>query len=174
MLIPLSAVGQLPSRMKTFKAQLDIIGVNPFVPVPEKILEWIFTEAHKDRGPIPIKGTINGDSYRQTLMKFKGSWRLYVNTSMLKNSPKRIGELLEFTIAYDSESGEIETPIAFLSALDQNKEAKTIFDNLTPSLRLEIVRYIDRLKTEESLNRNITRAINFLLGKERFIGRDQP
>jgi len=36
------------------------------------------------------------------------------------------------------------------------------------------MRYLSFLKTEESLDRNITRAINFLLSKEQFIGRDKP
>ena len=33
---------------------------------------------------------------------------------------------------------------------------------------------IANLKTEKSVERNVTRAINFLLGKERFVGRDKP
>lgn len=40
--------------------------------------------------------------------------------------------------------------------------------------KLEIVRYLARLKTEESLEKNIKRAINFLLGNERFVGRYKP
>ncbi|WP_245545484.1 YdeI/OmpD-associated family protein [Fluviicola taffensis] len=47
-----------------------------------------------------------------------------------------------------------------------------MFRGLTPSLQNEIVRYIANLKTEESVERNVIKAINFLLGKERFIGRD--
>ncbi|MCB0523292.1 MAG: YdeI/OmpD-associated family protein [Saprospiraceae bacterium] len=49
-----------------------------------------------------------------------------------------------------------------------------IFDALPASRRKEIVRYIANLKTEESVERNVSRAIGFLLGKERFIGRDKP
>ena len=38
----------------------------------------------------------------------------------------------------------------------------------------EIVRYIDGLKTERSIDRNVERALDFLLGKGRFVGRDRP
>src|SRR5690606_41266848 len=63
----------------------DIIGVNPFVFVPEDILKAIFEQAGKDKGPIPIKGLVNGKPYTQTLVKYSGEWRLYINMIMLKD-----------------------------------------------------------------------------------------
>lgn len=157
-----------------FKAEINIIGINPFVFVPGRILQDIFRQAKKDKGHIPIKGTINGLAYKQTLLRYSGEWRLYINTTMLKNSPKRIGEVIEVTIAFDPESREIKPPAKFIKALNANKEAKKVLEGLPASRRLEIIRYLSRLKTEESLGRNIIKAINFLLGKERFVGRDKP
>lgn len=61
-----------------------------------------------------------------------------------------------------------------IKALEENGEAKKIFDNLRPSLQLEIARYLSFLKTEESVDKNVVKAINFLPGKQRFIGRDKP
>lgn len=55
-----------------------------------------------------------------------------------------------------------------------NLEAKKVFDSLSPSRQNEIVRYLARLKNEAVLEKNINRAINFLLGKERFVGRAKP
>ena len=46
--------------MHKFKATLEIIGINPFVFVPEQILTQIFTDAQKDKGQIPVCGTGNG------------------------------------------------------------------------------------------------------------------
>jgi hypothetical protein len=160
--------------MSKFIAKIEIIGINPFVFVPEKILQDIFKQAGKDKGYIPIDGTINGVYYRQTLVKYSGDWRLYINTSMLKNSPKRIGETVEITVQFDPVSREIESPVNFALALTQNIEAKTIFDGLPASRKSEIIRYLVNIKSEEIREKNIKRAINFLLGKERFIGRDRP
>ncbi|MEH6307158.1 DUF1905 domain-containing protein [Olivibacter sp. CPCC 100613] len=160
--------------MHQFDAEINIIGINPFVYVPEKILQSIFREAGKDKGKIPIRGTINGDPYQQTLVKYQGDWRLYVNTSMLKNSPKRIGEVVRLTLAIDSGDRTIKPHQKLIKALHENQEAKNIFDKLSPSLRHEIVRYIANLKTEASIDNNVIRAIDFLLGKGRFIGRDKP
>ena len=76
------------------------------------------------------------------------------------------------TIAFDPKSREI-THFKFTKLFDTNKEAKKVFRNLLVSGKLEIERYLANLKTEESVDRNILRAINFLLGKERFAGRDK-
>jgi hypothetical protein len=160
------------TKTTTFKAKNEIIGINPFVFVPGNILKSIFEQAGKEKGHIPIKGHINDNPYKQTLVRYSGEWRLYVNTTMLKNSPKRIGEIVTLTISFDPESRAIEMPSDFAKALKANPEANLVFEQLTTSRKQEIVRYLARLKTKESLDKNILRAINFLTGKERFVGRD--
>src|SRR5438105_2742580 len=128
--------------MHKFRSKIEIIGVNPFVFVPNKILKNIFDQAGKDKGHIPICGTINSKFYRQTLVKFKGEWRLYINTTMLKNSPKRIGEIIELTIEFDPADRSIKPHPKLEKALKNNKEAKIKFDSLSPFRKQEIIRYI--------------------------------
>jgi hypothetical protein len=158
----------------SFTATIEIIGVNPFVQVPENILDALFKQCGRNKGAIPIKGTVNGLPYTQALVKFKGLWRLYINTTMLKNSPDRIGEVIEISVAFDPNERTITPHPSFIKALEENPDAKVVFDNLSPSRRHEIVRYITALKKEESVTRNITRAIDFLKGNGRFVGRDKP
>lgn len=158
--------------MIPFKARIEIIGINPFVYVPEPFLEDLFHKSGKNKGPIPIKGTINGNAYQQTLVKFSGEWRLYINIQMLPRSPKRIGEEIEITLEFDPADRTIHPHPKLVQALKENTKANEVFLSLQPSLQNEIVRYIANLKTEESVERNVVKAINFLLGKERFIGRD--
>lgn len=159
--------------MYNFKAKIDIIGINPFVFVPDDILQKIFKDAGKDRGHIPIHGTINGKPYTQTLVKYSGHWRLYINTIMLKDSPKRVGETIDISVQFDPVERTVKAHPKLVKALKENAKAKKAFDLLSPSRQKEIVRYISSLKTEESVDRNIKRAINFLLGKDGFVGRDK-
>lgn len=162
----------MPSKnASSFNATIELIGINPFVFVPEKILDSLFKTAGREKGPIPICGTINGKTYRQTLVKYRNEWRLYINTSMLSNSPRRIGEKIAISIAFDHESREIAMPEAFTKALKKNKAAALAFEKLTPSRQKEIVRYLANLKTTESQERNILKALGFLTGGERFAGR---
>jgi hypothetical protein len=160
--------------MDNFNAILEIIVGNPFVYLPTETLENLFLQANKRKGHIPVKGTINGKPFQQTLVKYSGKWRLYINMVMLKNSPKRIGEEIKVEIKFDPSDRTIEPHPKLNKALTENKEANKVFENLSPSRQKEIVRYISNLKTEHSIDKNVKRAINFLLGKERFVGREKP
>ncbi|HEY0680420.1 MAG TPA: DUF1905 domain-containing protein [Chitinophagaceae bacterium] len=77
--------------MHQFIATIERIGINPFVRVPEEILSDIFNSAGKTTSPIPIHGKVNGKSYRQTLVKYAGDWRLYINAVMLAKSSDQKG-----------------------------------------------------------------------------------
>ena len=160
--------------MDKFKAKLEIIVGNPFVFIPSKILDNIFQQANKNKGAIPVRGKINEKEYQQTLVRYSGDWRLYINLKMLKKSPKRIGEIIDVEIEFDPSDRTIAPHPKFINALADNKKAKEVFEKLSPSRQKEIIRYISNLKTEKSVDKNVKRAINFLLGKERFVGRDKP
>lgn len=157
-----------------FTEELDIIDGNPFVSLPPAALRSVFRIAGRSKSPIPVRGTINQRPYRQTLVKFRGEWRLYVNMKMLDDSPRRIGEVIEVTIGFDPSSREIEPHPRLTTMLDANPKAREVFDSLAPSKQKEIVRYIDGLKTDESVERNVRRALDFLLGKGPFVGRARP
>ena len=155
-----------------FEAKIEMIGINPFVFLPDIILQGLFAKAGKDKGPIPVRGTVNGDPFTQTLVKYAGAWRLYINTIMLKDSPKRVGEMINITISYDPVLRIIAMHPKLESALNKNKPAKKVFESLPPSRQNEIIRYISYLKSEEAVDRNVSRAIGFLLGKGSFAGRN--
>ncbi|MDB5002498.1 MAG: hypothetical protein JWQ34_723 [Mucilaginibacter sp.] len=157
--------------MLCFNAKIEIVGINPYVSLPDDVLAQLFTQAQKNKGPIPVKGFINDKPFLQRLIKLKDIWRLYINTSMLKNSPKKIGETIAVKIEFDPAVHVITPHPKLVKALSLNKEAKAIFDALTPSLQFEMIRYISNLKNEESIDRNVIKAIDFLLGNDRFIGR---
>jgi len=160
--------------MHAFTATLEIIGINPFVFVPEEILQQLFKTAGRSKSPIPVYGKINGVPYTQTLVRYSGNWRLYINTTMLPDSPARIGEPVALTIQVDKKDRTLVPHPKLIKALNASKKAKKIFDALPPSKQKEIVRYISYLKSEKSIAVNVERAIGFLLGKNRFIGRDKP
>jgi len=158
----------------SFKTRIDIIGVNPFVFVPQSVLNKIFKQAGKEKGKIPVKIKIDGYDFIQTLVKYSGAWRLYLNTPMRKAADKDVGDTAIFEIRYDPDERKVAMHPKLKEALKNNEDAKKVFDRLAPSRQLEILRYISFLKTEASVDKNVVRAINFLLGKERFIARDKP
>jgi hypothetical protein len=157
--------------MNFFSAKILKIGINPYVLIPVTILKEIFKQAGKNKGPIPIFGTINEKKFTQTLVKYSGKWRLYLNTPMRKSAGIDVGDIANIEISYDP--GERTMPMhpKLRSALEKNKKALEKFNGHPPYLQKEIMRYINSLKNEESIERNIKRAIGSLTGKDKFISR---
>ena len=112
--------------------------------------------------------------FTQTLIKWSGAWRLYLNTPMRKAAQKEVGDVANFEIAHDPRERTVPMHPKFKKALRENKEAQKVFDRLRPSLQLEINRYFSNLKTEMTVDKNVVKAIQFLLGKGRFVARDKP
>jgi hypothetical protein len=158
--------------MYSFNAKIQIIGINPYVLLPAAILKKLFSDAGRDKSPIPVKGELNGFAYIQTLVKYSGKWRLYLNGPMLKGADTDVGNMVKVKIAFDDKERLTPLHSKLEEALNKNKKAKQSFEKLVPYRQKEIVRYINSLKTEESVDRNIKKAIGFLTGKERFVGRD--
>jgi len=60
---------------------------------------------------------------------------------------------------------EVMSP-KFEAVLSKNKQAKKAFEKLAPSRQKEIIRYLNSMKTETSLERNIEKVILHLSGKK--------
>ncbi|WP_276878038.1 YdeI/OmpD-associated family protein [Chryseobacterium joostei] len=158
-------------KSNSFTATLEIIGINPFVFIPEEVLERIFEDSERSKSPIPVKGTINGKEFKQNLMKYLGEWRLYINLTMLKNSPKRIGETIEVVLEHDDSDRSITIHPQLEEAIKSSVLATSNFEKLIPSRRHELIRYINNLKTEASIQRNIEKIIRHLHGETDFFGK---
>ncbi len=152
--------------MLTFSAEIEIIGVNPYVLLPEKVLSELFKSFGKDRGPIPVIGKINGKDFVQTLIKYQGAWRLYVNGIMVKATKVKVGDRAEFEIFVDKSSREVSIHPLLQKALAQNKKAKDTFEKYPPSRQKEINRYLHNIKTNETLIKNIEKIVKHLGGEK--------
>ena len=134
--------------MAKFRAAIYKIGINPVVDPPEDVLQALFEQAGKSKGPIPVCGRLNGAEFIQTLVKYQGAWRLYINDPMLKASGLKVGDTAHVEIEYDPRQRNVPMPKKFALALSKNKIAKEAFDSLPPSRQKEILRYLGSLKTD--------------------------
>jgi bacteriocin resistance YdeI/OmpD-like protein/uncharacterized protein DUF1905 len=152
--------------MEIFTGKILKIGINPYVGLPEEVLNTLFKQAEKSKGPIPVRGILNGKRFKQTLVKYQGAWRLYLNTPMRQDAGIDVGDDAKVEIEFDPEPRIVLTHPKFAQALSKNKEAKASFEQLAPSRQKEILRYLNSMKTEESLVRNIEKVIQHLLGQK--------
>lgn len=146
-----------------FRARIELLGINPFVFVPEKHLRALLQAAGRERGPIPLRVTLAGVQFRQNLVKSHGAWRLYLNTPMRTALGKDVGDRIAVQLVFDVRPRKEPPNPALSLALAQSAQAKTAFDALAPSRKKEIVRYLNRLESDAARARNIEKVLGWLL-----------
>lgn len=152
--------------MAKFTETIYKIGVNPVVDPPNDDLLVIFKQAGRSTGPIPVCGRLNGADFIQTLVRYQGAWRFYINGPMLKASGLKVGDTANVEIEFDPRARETPMPKKLAAALKKDKTARAEFEKLAPSRKKEILRYLGFLKSEESLERNIERVLAHLRGEK--------
>ena len=159
--------------MKPFSAKIYIIGVNPYVLLPSAVLNYIFQKSGKEKGAIPVKLKIGREKFIQNLVKYSGKWRLYLNTPMRKAARKDVGDTIDIHIDFDPKPRTTPIHPRLEEAFKENPNARNVFEKLAPSRQKEILRYINFLKSEESVDKNVQRAISHLTDNKPFIGREK-
>lgn len=157
-----------------FLGRVSIIHGNPYVRPPDDVLEALFEQAGKKTSPISIKGKINGARFQQSLVRYMGDWRLYVNIIMakaakikfIKSISEIVGNETTFEIQFDTKPPIYKMVTLLKNSLDNNPVAKANWEKLTPSRQKEVLRYFSWLKSDEAKERNLKKIIEMLGGKE--------
>lgn len=141
----------------SFKAKIYKTGINWAVDVPLKITAKMVPE----KGRIYIRGKINGFGFSKTLMPVKdGPFRLYVNAAMMKGGNTALGKTAAFEIEQAAAKKEPmpSKPLQLVSAL-KKENLLADFESLTPSRKKDILKYLNHIRTEETMQRNIAKLI---------------
>ena len=148
--------------MKSFVAIILKIGVNPYVLLPDDLLTYLFKKAQKEKGPIPVKMAVGKKEFIQNLVFYGGKWRLYLNGPMRDAAKKDVGDEIRIKIDYDPVERKVPLHSSLQKLLENNQSAKSAFDKLSPSRQAEISKYLNALKTNEAVERNIKKIMQNL------------
>lgn len=160
----------------TFTATMEIIGINPFVPVNRKQADFLKPDW---RRPMPVLVRVNGqpqDPWHINMMPVgDGNFFLYLHGDVRKASGTKVGDLVTVELSFDEaymNGPQHPIPDWFQSALDRNGIANENWLALSPSRQKEILRYFSQLKSDEAKLRNLEKVMNVLEGRsDRFMGR---
>lgn len=141
--------------MAAFHARIQLLGINPWVALPARALSELFRSAGRDKGPIPVRGLIDDIPFRQTLVKYQGEWRLYLNTPVRRAAGKDVGDRVRVSVELDPAPRREPMPPELKRALAEQPELKAAFARLAPSRRKEIQRNLAKLKSESARARNL-------------------
>jgi uncharacterized protein YdeI (YjbR/CyaY-like superfamily) len=116
------------------------------------------------RGQIRIAGTINGFPFRSSLFPTReGRHILLVNKKMQKAARADAGSVARFEIEPDNEERPVIMPAPLLQIVKQNKPLLRWYDQLNPSTRREIAKWVSEPKSLESRNRRSEQIAERLL-----------
>jgi hypothetical protein len=148
--------------VEAFSARVHKLGINPCVDVPEPVVAALLRAAGKSKGPVPVKGELEGAPFEATVVRYRGAWRLYLNTAMRKNAGVGVGDAVRIILAHDPVPRMPPMPEALRVALAVNTAAKARWRLQPSSRRKEILAYLNSLKTRVSLERNVRKVIETL------------
>ncbi|MCI0432887.1 MAG: YdeI/OmpD-associated family protein [Gemmatimonadetes bacterium] len=176
----------------TFAAVIDLAGINPYVTVPAGIVAALGGGAkipvhvkakasagrprsREQRSPTARPGVKNADKlkaigrlaagewFRTTLVRHASAMRLYLDQWMRDAAGVGVGDRVRITVKPDPGSRMPDVPYALQQTLDENPKAKSAWAALTPSRRKEILSYLNFLKGEDALARNVRKVVAQLL-----------
>ena len=153
--------------MINFKAKIYKVGINTCVDVPVLVTQKMTAT----KGYIKVKGTIKDFSFTKTLVPVKEApYRLFINIAMLKGSASKLGDTVNFSIEQDFKKVTKDYPMP-PSLRKQLKEKKLLkdFNDLTVYRKTDILKYLSYIKTDDTLQKNISKIINKLEAKEKTI-----
>jgi len=147
--------------MHRFTQTISIAGINPYVTVPMKI-----SKSFGKKGFIPIKMKANGHPFLANLVPVgAGRHRLYLHGVMRKKAKAQAGDRITIELVHDPRP-RVEPLFKPLGkVLKTSVLALRNWKNLNPSRRKEVNRYLNRLKSDEAVKRNLVRVMKYLEGR---------
>jgi hypothetical protein len=128
--------------------------------VPPKIVE----ELGKGKRP-PVKVTINGYTYRNTVAVMGGQYMVGVANEHRKPAKVENGGTVEVTLELDLEKREVTVPSELAKALAKDKVARAAWDKLSYSHQRQHAEPIANEKAEDTKARRVTKTMQMLREK---------
>jgi Bacteriocin-protection, YdeI or OmpD-Associated/Domain of unknown function (DUF1905) len=142
-----------------FRAALELHGKTATgLQVPEEIV----TALGSSRRPA-VRVTINGYSYRSSVVSMGGVFLLGVSAENRAGAGVSAGDVLDVDLGLDTAPREVAVPADFAAALDAEPRARTAFEALSYSNKRRVVTAIEGAKTEETRQRRIAKSVATLL-----------
>lgn len=125
--------------------------------VPDEVVEAL----GKGKRP-PVRVTINGYTYRNTVAVMGGRFMVGVSAEVRKNAGVAGGDDVEIDMELDTEPREVDVPADFAEALAADADAKRNFEAMSYSHKRRHVYAIEDAKTAETRQRRIDKAVSQL------------
>ena len=127
------------------------------IQIPDEVVETLGSGKRP-----PIRVTINGYSYRNTVAVMGGVYMVGVSAEHRAGAGVAGGDEVDVEIELDNEPREVTVPDDFAAALDVEPRARETFDRLSNSNKGWHVLQVTGAKTDETRQRRIARSVQTL------------
>ena len=142
-------------KFRTTILQSD--GTATGIRIPDEVVEAL----GKGKRP-PIRVTINGYSYRNTVAVMGGTYMVGVSAEHRAGAGVKGGDTVDVDIELDTAPREVTVPADLAAALDAEPAARRTFDGLSYSNRSWHTLQVDGAKTPETRQRRIAKSVEAL------------
>lgn len=140
-------------RTTLLQAEKNATGIQ----IPDEVVEGLGAGKRP-----PVRVTINGYTYRNTVAVMGGVFMVGVSAEHRKGAGVAGGDEIEVEIELDTEPRVVVVPPDFQAALDQDAEAQRFFAGLSYSNQRRHVLAIEEAKSAETRQRRIDKTISQL------------
>ena len=131
---------------------------NTGIPVPESVVEAL------DAGRrIPVVVTLNGHSYRSSIVFYTGQFLIALSAENRAASGVGAGDVVEVEVEIDDAPREVTVPPALAEALAQDADAAAAFAALSYSRKKAIALSVEGAKTDDTRARRVEKALSELV-----------
>lgn len=123
--------------------------------VPPEVVEAL----GKGKKP-PVRVTINGYTYRNTVAVMGGVYMIGVSAENRAGAGVKGGDEVDIDIELDTEKREVQVPPDLAEALEKDPDAKKFFDGLSYSNKSRHVLSVAGTKNPETRQRRIDKALS--------------
>ena len=124
------------------------------IPVPDEVVEALGA----GRRPA-VRVTIGGHTYRSSVAARGGRFLLPLSAENRQGAGVAAGDEVEVDLELDTEPREVAVPPDLARALDDDPDARRVFDGLPYSHRLRWVLSVEDAKTEQTRQRRIEKTV---------------
>ncbi|HEX2102754.1 MAG TPA: YdeI/OmpD-associated family protein [Solirubrobacteraceae bacterium] len=113
----------------------------------------------------PVRVTVNGHTYRSTVMRYGDRHYLPLNRANREAAGVAVGDAVDVALVAEAEPRTVEVPEDLAAALGAVHGARAAFDSASFSHRREWVEWVQEAKRPETRERRIGRVVEHVLAR---------
>lgn len=130
-----------------------------FVVVPQGVFDAL------GKAKPPVRGTIDGEAFRETVNRSGGVPRMLVRRELLDAVGAAVGDTVDVRLELDPEPRTFDVPPELEAVLDDDPRLAELYADASPSMRRAWATYVDEAKRPDTRVRRAEKARNGLRDK---------